>query len=62
MIEERLYEGWRAVDAEYRAGNRPDLDDIKTAIRDDRSAVWLNVGWYKYDEDLVTICAKAGTG
>ncbi len=59
-IEELSYEGWRAVDAEYRAGNRPDLDDIKTAIRDDRSAVWLNVGWYKYDEDSGDYLRKGG--
>lgn len=50
-IEELSHEGWRQVAADYNAGELPDLDDIRNAIADEQSAVWLNVGWYTYDED-----------
>ncbi|HEX8151477.1 MAG TPA: hypothetical protein VF698_00065, partial [Thermoanaerobaculia bacterium] len=50
-IAELSHEGWRPVPEDYRAGEFPDLDDIRNAIADAQSAVWLNVGWYTYDED-----------
>ncbi|WP_407571470.1 hypothetical protein [Deinococcus altitudinis] len=28
----------------------PDLDDIRDGIDEDARAVWLNIGWYQYDE------------
>lgn len=50
-IAELSYEGWRAVPSDYEAGEFPDLDDIRTGIADEQSAVWLNVGWYTWDDD-----------
>lgn len=50
-IEELSFEGWRPVPEEYAYSELPDLDDVRTAIADAQSAVWLNVGWYTYDED-----------
>jgi hypothetical protein len=50
-ISELQYEGWRPVPEDVAASEYPDLDDIKAAIADDHSAVWLNVGWYSYDEE-----------
>ena len=45
------YEGWRSAPEEYAAGEHPDLDSIRESVVGDTSAVWLNVGWYVYDED-----------
>lgn len=50
-ISELSYEGWRAVPAAQRVSLAPDLDDIRDVTDDDAGAVWLNVGWYRYDED-----------
>ncbi|MFB9993237.1 hypothetical protein ACFFLM_14790 [Deinococcus oregonensis] len=50
-ISELSYEGWRAVPAAQRVSMAPDLDDIRDVIDDDAGAVWLNVGWYRYDAD-----------
>lgn len=50
-ISELSYQGWRPVPGDYLAGKFPDLDAIRTAIADDTSAVWLNVGWYSWDEE-----------
>ena len=50
-IEELSHEGWRRVPSDYDAGEFPDLDDIRGSIANDRSAVWLNVGWYTYDDE-----------
>jgi hypothetical protein len=50
-IAELSYEGWRPVPSDYEAGELPDLDDIRTAIANAQSAVWLNVGWYTLDEE-----------
>ena len=50
-IEELTYEGWRPAPDELTSGEFPSLDDIKTTIASARGAVWLNVGWYSYDED-----------
>ena len=59
-IEELSYEGWRPVPSDYEAGELPVLDDIRTYIADERSAVWLNVGWYKWDEDSGDYARKGG--
>ncbi|ULH18270.1 hypothetical protein MF271_22665 (plasmid) [Deinococcus sp. KNUC1210] len=45
------YEGWRDVPADQRVGMAPDLDDIRDVIDEDAGAVWLNLGWYRYDEN-----------
>jgi hypothetical protein len=50
-IEELAYEGWRPAPDENTTSEVPSLDDIKTTIASERGAVWLNVGWYTYDED-----------
>jgi hypothetical protein len=50
-IAELSYEGWRPVHADYEAGDFPDLDDIRNTIAEEQSAVWLNVGWYTWDEE-----------
>ncbi|HYC93907.1 MAG TPA: hypothetical protein VEO54_32200 [Thermoanaerobaculia bacterium] len=50
-IAELSHEGWRPVPEDYDAGEFPVLDDIRGAIADDQSAVWLNVGWYDYDDE-----------
>lgn len=50
-ISELSYEGWRPVPESAAAGEYPVLDDIRTYAADDSSAVWLNVGWYDYDEE-----------
>jgi hypothetical protein len=50
-IAELSYEGWRKVPEEQAYSEFPDLEDIRTAMDDEQSAVWLNVGWYTYDED-----------
>lgn len=50
-ISELSYEGWRPVPEDVAASEYPDLDDIKGYVADERSTVWLNVGWYAYDEE-----------
>ena len=43
------YQGWRACPGKYRCGrSRPSLDWIKKGLVGD-SAVWLNLGWYRYN-------------
>jgi hypothetical protein len=59
-IGELSYEGWRPVPSDYDAGEMPVLDDIRNAIADDQSAVWLNVGWYDWDEDSGDYERKGG--
>ena len=59
-IAELSYEGWRPVPSDYEAGEVPDLDDIRTAIADDQSAVWLNVGWYTWNEDTEAYVRNGG--
>lgn len=59
-IAELSYEGWRPVPSDYEAGELPDLDDIRNAIADEQSAVWLNVGWYTWDEDEEAYVRKGG--
>jgi hypothetical protein len=48
---ELSYAGWRPAPMDYVSGESPDLEAIKVAVADDQSAVWLNVGWYTYDEE-----------
>lgn len=50
-ISELAYEGWRPVPDGVATNEYPDLDDIKAAVADEKSAVWLNVGWYTYDDE-----------
>jgi len=59
-ISELSYEGWRPVPDDAAAGEYPLLDDIRTYAADDSSAVWLNVGWYKYDEESGDYERKGG--
>jgi len=43
------YQGWRKHPKEFSSGvDVPQLSWIKSALQGD-SAVWLNIGWYKYD-------------
>ncbi len=43
------YQGWKKHPLQYSTGTRvPDIRWITDGISKD-SAVWLNVGWYKYD-------------
>ncbi|MGY2895929.1 hypothetical protein [Deinococcus sp. UYEF24] len=50
-VSELSYEGWRKVPAAQRVSMAPDLDDIRDGIDEDAGAVWLNIGWYRYDEN-----------
>ncbi|UQN09369.1 C39 family peptidase [Deinococcus sp. QL22] len=59
-ISELSYEGWRAVPAAQRVSMTPDLDNIRDVIDDDAGAVWLNVGWYRYDENDDTYERSSG--
>jgi hypothetical protein len=59
-ISELAYAGWRPAPEEKVASEYPDLSDIKTAIAGDQSAVWLNVGWYAYDEESGEYVRKGG--
>ena len=59
-ISELSYEGWRPVPADAAAGEYPVLDDIRTYAADDSSAVWLNVGWYTYDEESGNYARNGG--
>jgi hypothetical protein len=59
-IGELTYEGWRPASDEHAAGEYPSLDDIRASAADDQSAVWLNVGWYKYDEESEEYARKGG--
>ena len=45
------YDGWRPAPEDYAASEWPDLDSIRETIKDAQSAVWLNVGWYRYDDE-----------
>lgn len=45
------YEGWRKHPKLYSSGiSTPTLDRIKSAISS-RSVAWMNIGWYKYNEN-----------
>jgi len=50
-IASLTYDGWRPAPEENANGEYPDLDAIRETIAGDSGAVWLNVGWYVYDED-----------
>lgn len=42
------YQGWRPVSKRHRHEQRtPDLEWIKSEFARERTAVWMNVGWYK---------------
>ena len=53
-------DGWRPAPEENASSEYPDLDAIREAIADEQSAVWLNVGWYTYDEDEGTYTRTGG--
>ncbi|MEO8380328.1 MAG: hypothetical protein ABI779_11745 [Acidobacteriota bacterium] len=59
-ISELTYEGWRPVPEESFTSEVPDLEDIKTTVAGDQGAVWLNVGWYAYDEENDAYVRKGG--
>ena len=43
------YQGWRRVPGKFNTGvSDPDPEWIKSGLKGD-SAVWLNVGWYKFN-------------
>ena len=45
------YQGWRKHPGQYSRGVKvPELDWLSRGISG-KSAVWLNVGWYKFDRD-----------
>ena len=44
------YDGWRPAPEEYASTEFPDVESIREFAADGTSAVWLNVGWYRYDE------------
>lgn len=44
------YQGWRKHPSQYSTGiKRPDVTRLKSTVSN-RSAAWLNVGWYRYDK------------
>jgi hypothetical protein len=59
-VAELSYSGWRPAPEDYVAGELPDLDAIRAAVADDSSAAWLNVGWYRYDEDSGNYARNGG--
>jgi hypothetical protein len=59
-IGELAYEGWRPASEEHALGEIPSLDDIKASAAGDQSAVWLNVGWYHYDDEADEYERKGG--
>jgi len=43
------YQGWRPISGQFSSGKKiPDTDDLENGITAN-SAVWLNVGWYRYN-------------
>ena len=49
-FKELKYEGWRNHPKEFSNGVKvPDVEKIKKYLSGS-SAVWINVGWYKYDK------------
>ncbi|MEH6589099.1 MAG: hypothetical protein V7746_02520 [Halioglobus sp.] len=51
MAYRRLsYAGWRNVPNSFRYAMQPDLDWLLSGLHE-RSAVWLNLGWYFLNED-----------
>lgn len=59
-IGELSYEGWRAVPEEQAASDVPSLEDIMATVANERGAAWLNVGWYRYDEEREEYARKGG--
>jgi len=53
------YQGWREIDAEFATGfKNPQLIWTQQGI-ETASAVWLNVGWYTYNEET-NVYTRAG--
>jgi hypothetical protein len=59
-IAQLQYSGWRPAPRDVVAGKFPDLDSVREAIADPRGAAWLNVGWYRYDEDSGNYARSGG--
>ncbi|MPY26585.1 hypothetical protein [Shewanella sp. YLB-07] len=54
------YQGWRKHPPSFSTGvTIPRLEWIKDSIGRE-SAVWLNIGWYKYDKDSMSYIRKGG--
>ncbi len=54
------YQGWRRHPRKYSTRVEvPDLEWLKTGLAGD-SGVWLNVGWYKYDNQTDEYCRIGG--
>jgi hypothetical protein len=59
-IESLQYSGWRPAPEDAVSGEAPDLDAVKEAIANPHGAAWLNVGWYRYDEESGNYARKGG--
>jgi hypothetical protein len=52
QYEQLSYQGWRKVPRMFNTGIRtPQPEWIKSGLIQGDSAVWLNVGWYKFNKD-----------
>ncbi len=43
------YQGWRPVHRRFRDGDQPNPEELVKGLAPNR-AVWLNIGWYTYNE------------
>jgi len=60
-VETLEYQGFRKVGPDFDSGETaPSLSWIRKALRQPNSAVWLNIGWYKYDADRDVYLRKGG--
>lgn len=53
------FQGWRTVAQEYRQGKYPEPLWIARNLEGPR-AVWINIGWYRYDEATDTYDRQGG--
>ncbi len=53
------FQGWRTVAAEYRQGKYPEPLWIAENLEGPR-AVWINIGWYRYEEATDTYDRQGG--
>ena len=53
------YYGWRQVPSQFRIHSLPDLEIAREATFQ-RKAVWLNIGWYNYNEERNTYTRNGG--
>jgi hypothetical protein len=59
-IESLQYSGWRPAPDDAVSAETPDLDAVKEAIANPHGAAWLNVGWYRYDEESGNYARSGG--